>query len=85
MQQTYIHSYWVIVIGAVRVSDTWVEVYAQDIDDTGNIEKILYDGYCADIHERGLVLGVLVALQTLVVQEEPRRRAAQPARAPGPA
>ncbi len=36
----------------------------QDIDGTGNIEKILYDGRCADIHDRGLVPGVRVASRT---------------------
>jgi hypothetical protein len=27
MQQTYIHSYWLVIIGAVSVSDAWVEVH----------------------------------------------------------
>jgi hypothetical protein len=61
--------------------------------DIDNIERILDNGCCADIHDKELVPGVLVVLRTSVAQEESRRNgsAANPcwlqapaqARAPG--
>ncbi len=47
-----------------------------DSYDIDNIERILDNGCCADIHDKELVPGVLVVLRTSVAQEESRRKAA---------
>jgi hypothetical protein len=47
-----------------------------DSYDIDNIERILYNGCYADIHDKELVPGVLVVLWTSVAQEESWRKAA---------
>jgi hypothetical protein len=53
-----------------------VDKGAQDIDDTDNNGKILYNDCYAGIHDRELVPGVTVVWPTSVGLEESRRIAA---------
>jgi hypothetical protein len=54
----------------------YVDKGAQDIDDTDNNGKILYNDCYAGIHDRELVPGVTVVWPTSVGLEESRKRAA---------